>query len=144
MTRMAGGEDIKFKLRILIVDDEASTRDYLRDFLKTRGFEIQVADTGAKALDLLRNGEIQLALVALTLPDMSGFELCRIMKKDEVLRVIPVIFLSAYYNPEEIKEGYQIGANDFMSKPFIKEELFAKIKVHLRFAELSMIESISE
>ncbi len=89
---MSGGKDTEPKLHILVVDDEAGIRSYLSDFLATKGFEVQVAEDGAMALDILRRSEIHLALVDLTLPDMSGLDVIKQAK--QVVPDLVVVIMS--------------------------------------------------
>jgi len=120
MTSMSDGEDIKFELHILVVDDEPGIRNYLRDFLTAKGFKVQVAEDGAKALDLLRRGEIHLALVDLTLPDMNGLDIVR-QAKQAVPDLVGVVMSGRPVGSYE--ELIQHGVDDYITKPFTFEEL---------------------
>jgi len=128
---------------ILSVDDEVDVSESLKDIIEPHGYRVFTAAGAELAMNILRKETVDLILLDIKMPGINGIELCRRLKEDEILSTIPVIFVSAFYNAKEIKEGYLVGANDFIGKPFIKEELFAKIKVHLKFGELSKIESIS-
>ena len=117
---MRDREDIEMKLNILVVDDEASIRSYLSDFLAMKGFEVQVAADGAMALDILHRSEIHLSLVDLTLPDMSGFDIIKQAKQSDpdlvavIMSGMPV---------ESYEELIQHGVDDYITKPFTFEEL---------------------
>jgi CheY-like chemotaxis protein len=128
---------------ILSVDDEPDISDLLTHIL---GNDYRVVSTtnADDAIEILRKDSIDIALLDIRMPGIDGFELCKKIKSDPLLRVIPVIFVSAYHSPEDIKKGYQLNANDFIYKPFIKEEVQAKIKVHLKYGELLKIEDISQ
>ena len=117
---MSGGKDTELKLHILVVDDEAGIRSYLSDFLATKGFEVQVAEDGAMALDILRRSEIHLALVDLVLPDMSGLDVIKQAK-----RVVPdlVVVIMSGMIVESYEELTQHGVDDYITKPFTFEEL---------------------
>ncbi len=129
---MSGGKDTELKLHILVVDDEAGIRSYLSDFLATKGFEVQVAEDGAMALDILRRSEIHLALVDLTLPDMSGLDVIKQAKQ-----VVPdlVVVIMSGMPVESYEELVQHGVDDYITKPFTFEELtylIEKCKKYIR------------
>ena len=117
---MSGGRDTELKLHILVVDDEADIRGYLSDFLAMKGFEVQVAEDGATALDILRRSEIHLALVDLTLPDMSGFNIIKQAK--QVVPDLVAVIMSGM--PTVSCEALiQHGVDEYITKPFTFEEL---------------------
>ena len=129
---MSGGKDTGLKLHILVVDDEAGIRSYLSDFLATKGFEVQVAEDGAMALDILRRSEIHLAFVDLTLPDMSGVDIIKQAKQ-----VVPdlVAVIMSGMPVESYEELVQHGVDDYITKPFTFEELtylIEKCKKYIR------------
>ena len=130
------------KYTVLTVDDEIRITDIVMKLLKSQ-YRVLSANCAEKALEILKADTVNLILLDVKMPGMTGFEFCEFVKKDEILRTIPVIFVSAYHSSSEIKKGYEVGGNDYLGKPFIKEELFAKIKVHLKFGELAQIESIA-
>ncbi len=117
---MRDREDIEMKLNILVVDDEASIRSYLSDFLAMKGFEVQVAADGAMALDILRRSEIHLSLVDLTLPDMSGFDIIKQAKQADPDLVVVIM---SGMPVESYEELIQHGVDDYITKPFTFEEL---------------------
>lgn len=135
------GEDNK-KYTIFSIDDEHIISEIVKRFLEPK-YRVISSTSPNEALEILQTEKVDLILLDLQMPEMDGFEVCKIIKNDDVLKAIPVIFVSAHHNPAEIEEGYKIGCNDFMGKPFIKEELMAKVKIHLKFGELALIESIA-
>lgn len=115
--------------RILIVEDEPSIVDNIVFGLKQEGFESEWASTGEKALETLHAGDFSLVILDVGLPDSTGFELCKRIRKSSE---IPIIFLTA--RSEEIDRilGLEIGGDDYMTKPFSVRELVARVKVILR------------
>ena len=118
-------------MRILVVDDEESIRELLKYNLEKNGYEVWVATDGLEGIQLAKN-EPDLVLLDVMLPEMDGFEVCREMKSHAVLSKIPVIMLTA--RDEEIDKvlGLELGADDYMTKPFSTRELLARIKAVLR------------
>jgi two-component system, OmpR family, alkaline phosphatase synthesis response regulator PhoP len=119
------------KMRILIVDDEESIRELLRYNLEKSGYEVLAAADGIEALKLAQE-EPDLVLLDVMLPEMDGFEVCRDLKSRQLTAKIPVIMLTA--KDEEIDKvlGLELGADDYMTKPFSMRELLARIKAVLR------------
>ncbi len=117
---MSSGEDFQLKLQILVVDDEPGISSLLRDFLKTRDFEVQAAHNGAQALDLLAHSEIHMALVDLALPDMSGFEVVK-KARQTAPDLVAVVMSDAPL--ESYEELVQHGVEEYITKPFDFDEL---------------------
>lgn len=117
------------KKTILLVEDEPSISDTVSYALSTEGFETVICRTGAEAIERLRSLDACLAVLDVGLPDMSGFDLCRKIRTSSTL---PVIFLTA--RSEEIDKivGLEIGADDYLVKPFSPRELTARVKAILR------------
>jgi len=118
--------------RILVVEDEADIREILSYNLARAGHEIVLADRGETALERLRESRPDLVLLDLMLPDISGLEVCRRLRTDPALRSIPVIMLTA--RSEEIDRviGFELGADDYVAKPFSVRELSLRIQAVLR------------
>lgn len=116
---------------ILIVDDEPINIQLLGSVLRECDYEIQFATSGEEALDWVDSEPFDLVLLDLMMPGMDGYEVCLRIKQAEKSRAIPVIFLSASVSAEKITRGYESGAHDFISKPFNRIELLAKVKTHL-------------
>ena len=120
-------------IRILIAEDERPIREGLSDLLSAEGYAVLTAENGEAAAAVYRTREIDLAILDIMMPKMSGYDVCReIRKKDEHL---PIIFLSA--KEEEIDKvvGLELGADDYIVKPFGVKELLARIRTVLRRAE---------
>ncbi len=118
--------------RVLIVEDEKDIRGLLDYNLKKQGYATEVAATGTEALNMSKGGKYDLILLDLMLPGMDGMELCRELKGNPETSGIPVIMLTA--RAEEIDKvlGLELGADDYVTKPFSPRELLARIKAVLR------------
>ncbi len=115
---------------ILIVEDETELQAYLKESLEENGFHIQTASDGIKALNMISISQPDLVLLDLGLPNMSGESVClEIRKKYPELKVI---ILSARNDTADIVKGLNLGADDYVTKPFTLEELMARIKARLR------------
>lgn len=123
------------KAKILIVDDMEMNRIILEEIIASMGVQPILAESGEQALELVGKWKPQLILTDISMPGMDGYELCRILKKNEKTRKIPVIFISAYDNPKDIIEGFTLGGEDYITKPFISEVVQARVGVRLRLHE---------
>lgn len=120
------------KQRILAVDDEEDIRELVRYNLEKEGFEVSAAESGEKALELLRSAKPDLLLLDLMLPGMDGFEVCRILKRNEETSLIPIVILSAKGEESDIVAGLELGAEDYITKPFSPKVLTARVRAALR------------
>ena len=125
--------------KICVIDDHPENVFILQDRLERAGFEIITAFDGISGLEKISNELPDLVLLDVMMPDMSGFEVCKKVVDNEKTRHIPVILLTALTGPEDIEEGLQSGAFDYIKKPFNKVELLARIKSALRFSETNKI-----
>lgn len=116
--------------RILIIDDEAVIRKAIRMSCEKEGYEVIEAENGTEALRQVESGRPDLVLLDLMLPDISGFDVCRELRKTG--SKVPVIILSAKTEEIDIVVGLEIGADDYITKPFRARELLARIAAHLR------------
>ena len=128
---------IPSKPRILCVDDEPMNLKVLEKLLVSSGYEAVRADNGAIALEEIKKNEIDLVLLDVMMPEISGFEVCRRIKGDERYRSIPVVMLTALTAKEDRIRGIEAGAEDFISKPFDTGEVLARIKMLLKMKALS-------
>lgn len=114
---------------ILVVDDEHKILEVVESLLRSKGYEVFTADNGTEALELFERENIALIVLDLMLPDMSGEDICRkIRRKSRV----PIIMLTAKVEEKDLLQGLQIGADDYMTKPFRLLELHARIEAVLR------------
>lgn len=118
--------------RILIVDDEKGIQDIVSQALKRRGYETLVASDGDTALDLAFASRPDLIILDLMLPRMDGWEVCRRLKSNKETATIPIIMLTARRGEMDVVEGLELGADDYMKKPFSLAELVARVGVLLR------------
>jgi two-component system, OmpR family, phosphate regulon response regulator PhoB len=118
---------------ILVVEDERDLRSAICHALTREGFQPRTADTGAQGLSLARSGPApDLVLLDLNLPDMSGIAVCQALRADPITRALPVVMVSA--RAEEIDRvlGFEVGADDYVTKPFSLRELVLRIRAVLR------------
>lgn len=116
---------------ILLVDDNVSNLQILGALLSKNGYEIAVAIDGEKALEFLKTDCPDLILLDIMMPGIDGYELCERIKSMEKLNEIPVLFLTALTDPDDIVKGFSAGAVDYISKPFNNAELLARVKTHI-------------
>jgi DNA-binding response OmpR family regulator len=125
---------------ILIVEDEKDIIEVLRYYLEKENYRVHVAQDGFNALELASKIVPNLILLDLMLPRLDGIETCRRLKADERLRDIPVIMVTAKAEEADKIKGLEIGADDYVTKPFSAKELVARVKAHLRRREGSIPE----
>src|SRR5919199_1132709 len=118
--------------KILVVDDEAMIRKAIRMACEKEGYEIFEGETGAEAMRRMEMNKPDLILLDIMLPDVSGFDVCRDIRKAGSR--IPIIILSAKTEEIDVVVGLEIGADDYITKPFRTRELLARIAAHLRKA----------
>lgn len=123
--------------KILIVDDMEVNRSILEQIVEEMGVKALLAENGEQALELVRQSTPVLILTDISMPGMDGYELCRALKANEKTRDIPVIFISAYDHPQDMLEGFSLGGEDYITKPFIPEVVQARVGVRLRLQRAS-------
>ena len=116
---------------ILIVDDEEANLQLIGKILQNLDVDITLASSGKEALQLLESLVPDLIILDIIMPSMSGFDVCRKIKSRKPTSEVPIIFLSAKVDSEDIIKGFDIGARDYITKPFIKEELVARVEAQL-------------
>lgn len=122
-------------MSVLIVDDDPDNAAVLRVLLVNRGFDVHLAASGEEALEQVRAREPGLILLDVRLPGMSGFDVCRILKADGQLRRIPILFITALDAKQQRLEGFRAGGEDYITKPFFKEEVVARVQLWAEKAE---------
>ncbi|CAD5965844.1 Cyclic di-GMP phosphodiesterase PA4781 [Planktothrix tepida] len=127
-------QDIGF---ILIVDDNPTNLSVLSQTLKGEGFSVRVAEDGESALQLVERKQPALILLDVQMPGIDGFETCKKLKSEPKNQGIPIIFLTALTDVENKVKGLSLGAVDYISKPFEKEEVLARVRVHLQLKQLT-------
>lgn len=121
---------------ILVVDDTPANLAVLTDLLDREGFEVVVAQSGAAALERLRTLTPAIVLLDVLMPGMDGFETCRRLKTDPRLAAVPVFFITAQTDSFDKLQGFAAGAVDYITKPFLAEEVLARVRAHLRIRQL--------
>src|SRR5512145_2643101 len=119
------------KPEVLIVDDIPSNLNFLSEVLHLEGIGVMLATSGMDALEIARYKRPDLILLDIAMPLMDGYEVCARLKADPATRDIPVIYLTARTEPEDILKGFESGAVDYILKPFNATELIARVKTHL-------------
>lgn len=112
---------------ILIVDDNANNLLLLSGLLKAQGYKIQLAHNGTEAICSVQQNSPDLILLDIMMPDIDGFDVARKLNADERYRRIPIIFISSNDDENSIVRGFECGGHDYVSKPFIKRELLARV-----------------
>lgn len=130
--------------RILIVDDDLDIVSYLTELLTAHGYAVKTAHTGedglaamrADSASLLSSTGIDLVILDVRIPEPDGYEVCRRAKADEMLQHIPIIMVTALDSKQSVTHGLEIGADDYLAKPFSPEELLARVKAMLRMRQM--------
>ena len=121
--------------KILIVEDNRENIDLLVYFLRPQGYNLITATNGAKGLELVKKERPDIILLDIMLPKMDGFEVCERLKKDDSTKYIPIIMITALKDLKDKLRALQVGADDFITKPFENVELLARVKSLLRIKE---------
>lgn len=119
------------EFKLLIVDDVQTNVLLLKALLSKEGYGVLIANNGQEALTIARQELPDLILLDVMMPGMDGFEVAQRLEEDELVSNIPIIFLTALDDTESIVRGFKLGASDFISKPFRKEELMVRIRHQL-------------
>jgi len=125
--------------KILIVDDEPINISLLEDILREEQYEIRSASSGEEALKILPDFEPDLVLLDILMSGMDGYQVCEKIRSNEQFRLVKIIMVSAMAMLKERLKGYDVGADDYITKPFKKEELLAKIRVVMRLKETEAV-----
>jgi DNA-binding response OmpR family regulator len=118
--------------KILVIEDDADLFSLLKYNLEKEGFALTGSQTGRGAVDLCRQTRPDLILLDIMLPDSDGLDICKSIRKDPDLAAVPVIFLTARASETDRIVGLELGANDYVVKPFFVRELIARIKLQFR------------
>ncbi len=128
---MSGTEQQPHGDRILVVDDDPSILETLTTMLRFKGYATQVAANGRKALEQVKEFDPDLILLDIMLPDIDGYDICRRLKSDPETSDIPILIVSARTRREEIVNLLELGANDYITKPFFLDEVIARVRTNL-------------
>ena len=122
---------------ILIVDDTPANLEVISDTLSDAGFEVAIAPSGERAFKQLQLQLPDLILLDVMMPIMDGFEVCQQLKANPITQDIPVIFMTALSDTESKTKGFELGAVDYITKPFQEAEVLARVKTHLQLRRLT-------
>lgn len=128
-------EDKKKQHEILIADDNPENLRVIGDILKKEGYKIRVAKNGKHTLESIAASEPDLLLLDVNMPEMGGFEVCRILKNDKQNKKIPIIFLSALTDDFNKLHAFDVGADDYITKPVDLAEVKARVKTYLKIRQ---------
>jgi DNA-binding response OmpR family regulator len=117
--------------KILIAEDERDIRDLVAFTLRFAGHEVFTAANGEEAVDMAPKVNPDIILMDVRMPRMTGYEACKIMKQNQDLKDIPVVFLSAKGQEAEIQQGLDAGAEEYLLKPFAPDQLTSRVKTIL-------------
>ncbi len=127
------------KRLVLVVDDVEANRKLLGNLLVNNNYDVGSASDGNRALEFIKNKHPDLILLDIIMPGMDGYEVCEKLKSNLETKYIPIIFLTAKANMEDIVKGFELGGVDYVSKPFNEKELLARVKTHI---ELNTLRSL--
>ena len=127
--------DMMSRQSVLVVEDEEDIMEVIRFNLEKEGYEVNQALSGEKALQVIENNLPSLILLDLMLPGINGLDLCRIFKQNDRTKAIPVIMLTAKSEDADIVAGLEMGAEDYITKPFSPRVLVARVRTILRRRE---------
>lgn len=123
------------EMAIMVVDDVPENIQILGKILRDEGYKIAPATNGRRALEMIPKVKPDLVLMDVMMPEMDGFEACRRMKESAEMKDIPVIFLSAKGESEDVIQGFRYGGVDYIQKPFNSEELLVRVRNHLELVQ---------
>jgi two-component system, sensor histidine kinase and response regulator len=130
---------------ILLVDDNPQNLQVLGKLLQEEKYEIEFAVNGEATLEWLKNKQFDLILLDLNMPGMNGFEVCKRIRSENKMYDVPIIFLSAESERESILKGFEVGAQDYVTKPFDSRELLARVKTQLDLkSKTEKLEKVNE
>ena len=115
--------------KVLVVDDEKEIAELIRDYLETEGFQVSLSFDGEQAMERFRSFGPQLVILDIMMPKIDGMEVCRMMRAESS---VPILMLSAKKGDIDKILGLGLGADDYITKPFVPGELIARVKAHLR------------
>lgn len=116
---------------VLIVDDVSDNVQVAMNILRENNYNFSFALNGEQALEIIKTKKFDIILLDIMMPQMNGFEVCKILKNDPLTQDIPIIFLTAKADVDSITEGFRLGAVDYITKPFYADELLSRVATHL-------------
>jgi len=119
------------KAKILIVDDLPKNLTMLATYLKVEGYQVDILSDSTEVIDFLKGNNQDIILLDVMMPKINGFDLCQMIKNEDDLKDIPIIFLTALTDQEHILKAFEVGGVDYLSKPFQITELLARVRTHM-------------
>jgi CheY-like chemotaxis protein len=116
---------------ILVVDDIKSNIEVAVGYLKNQNYQFKKATSGQEALDIINTEPVDLILLDIMMPMIDGFEVCKRIRENDNFKDIPIIFITARTKIEDIVKGFQIGGNDYIAKPYQRDELIVRVRNHV-------------
>lgn len=116
---------------VLIIDDSAENLKFLANILSKNGYEPVISRGGKQAMEFLKTESPDLILLDIMMPELDGYEVCRMLKEQPETREIPIIFLTAKTDTDSLVKGFESGGVDYIVKPFKTRELLARVKTHI-------------
>lgn len=127
---------------VLLVEDEKSITTLIKYNLEKEGFKVYCSETGEDALKIIKEKTPDLVILDWMLPDTSGIDVCRQVKIDKKLKNIPVLILTAKGEPDDKIKGLEVGADDYVTKPFNNKELLLRVKSLIKRSKPSLLEDL--
>jgi DNA-binding response OmpR family regulator len=125
---------MKDKARVLIVEDNTPLAMLMVHVLSLAGCEVHAAHTGKKGMELAQENKFDLITLDINLPDANGFEICNELKQRHISRHTPIIFISAQQGEKDLQKGFELGAADYITKPFDPAGLVPRLLSHVKAA----------
>ncbi len=133
----------EYEARILVVDDDTKMLKLIRNYLTVENYQVETALCGRDTIEILNSPvDYDLLILDLIMPDISGYDICKIIRKTRTLYELPVIMLTTKNKVEDIVKGFEAGANDYVSKPFNYLELLARVKTLIKLRNLTRANTI--
>lgn len=123
-------------MTILIIDDDVNNLQVLYGHLRLAGYQVLVAQDGENGIGIAEQERPSLILLDILMPELNGFETCRQLKANPSIQHIPVIFMTALTDIKNTVKGFDVGAVDYITKPFRQAELLARVATHLKLQQL--------
>ncbi len=125
-----------FAGKVLVVDDEAVNLRVLKNQLRLQNYDVTVANNGHEALEAISKSKFDIVLLDIMMPGMTGYEVCKKLREDYGQDELPVVLVTAKNRVQDLVYGFNSGANDYLSKPFTRGELIARVETHLQIKNL--------
>jgi DNA-binding response OmpR family regulator len=123
------------KGRILIVDDNPKNIQVLANILNDNNYDVEIALGGKETIEWLKEETFDLLLLDIMMPEINGFEVCKIIRKNPKYDLLPIIYLTAKTDKESLIHGFEVGGQDYITKPFDTHELLARVKTHIELKQ---------